>query len=418
MAFLDATAVRRQSSGGPNIGAIVKVAVFFVILIVSLVAVSEMVVSVDQNDIMVVQSLGGTLTWYTNGGYHCQCWGKVTKYHKRSQFWFSNRADQGKDKDESIIVRFNDGGHANLSGSVAWEMPLDAEHLNQLHMKYGSQEAVEQQLIRTVVEKSVYMTGPLMSSAESYAEKRNDLIQLIEDQISNGILKTQTIEMKQPDPITGEQKTVSVVKLVLNEKNLPVRQEESPLKTFGLKTYNLSLNNVKYDDRVEAQIQQQQQAKMQVQTAIANAKKAEQDAITAQKNGEAEVAKAKWEQEVIKAKAVTKAQQELAVAELETKAAAQYKQAQILKGEGDGAYKKAVMIANGALEQKLDAIVKINEQWANAFSRYQGDVTPKVVTGGNGAHGNSAVDFMNMMNVYATKQLALDMGMESGKGKK
>ena len=378
--------------------------------------IGEMFVAVDQNDILVVQSVGGNLSFYSNGGWHCQCFGKVKKYHKRTQFWFSNKGDQGKTVDESITVRFNDGGHANLSGSIAWEMPLDAEHLSLIQQKYGSQEAVEQQLVRTVVEKSVYMTGPLMSSAESYAEKRNDLIQLIEDQISGGVYQTQTIETKMPDPITGEQKTVSVVKLRQSEKGLPLRQEESPLKTFGIKTYNLSLNNVKYDDRVEAQIQVQQQAKMQVQTAIANAKKAEQDAITAQKNGEAEAAKAKWAQEVIKAQAVTEGQQKLAVAELEAKAAEQYKKAQILKGEGEGAYKHAVMQANGALEQKLAAYIEVQKAYAAALGQYKGNLTPSVVFGGTGGAGHNSVnDLVSLLTAKSAHDLGLDFGMQGQK---
>src|SRR5260370_5481166 len=331
-----------------------------IVVFIGIWGLSNMLVSVDQNDIMVIQNPAtGHLTWYTGGGAHLQWFGKVTKYHKRTQFWFSSSRPDQKDKDNSIVVRFNDGGHANLFGSIAWEMPLDEQHLNLIHQKYGSQEAVEQQLVRTIVEKCVYMTGTLMSSAESYAERRNDLIQLIEDQVQNGVLKTQTVETKQADAITGEQKTVRVVQLKNGRGGVFLRQEESPLRSFGIKTFNLSLNNVKYDDRVEAQIQQQQQAKMQVQTAIANAKMAEQAAITAQKNGEAKAAEAKWEQEVIKAKAVTEGQQKLAVAELDARAAAQYKQAEILRGEGEGAYKRAVMQADGALDKKLAAWIEI-----------------------------------------------------------
>lgn len=388
---------------------IAKLVLMGIVSLFVLVGIFQMVVSVDQNDIMVIQSpVSGNLTWYTQGGAHLQWFGKVTRYHKRTQFWFSSKNDQGQKTDESIVVRFNDGGHANLSGSIAWEMPLDEQHLNMIQQKYGSQEAVEQQLVRTVVEKCVYMTGPLMSSAESYAEKRNDLIQLIEDQIGNGVYQTQTVESKMPDPITGEQKTVSVVKLRQSDKGLPLRQEESPLKTFAIKTYNLSLNNVKYDDRVEAQIQTQQQAKMQVQTAIANAKKAEQDAITAQKNGEAEAAKAKWAQEVIKAQAVTEGQQKLAVAELEAKAAEQYKRAQILRGEGEGAYKRAVMVADGALDKKLAAWVDVNKAYAAAIGAYQGNITPTVVSGGSAAD-HSGMSFMDLLKVKAAKDLALDM---------
>jgi hypothetical protein len=386
-----------------------------VVALIALYFAANMIVSVDQNDIMVIQNpMSGHLTWYTTGGAHLQWFGKVTKYHKRTQFWFSNKSDQGDKTDQSILVRFNDGGHANLSGSLAWEMPLDEPHLTMIHQKYGSQGAVEQQLVRTIVEKCVYMTGPLMSSAESYAERRNDLIQLIEDQVQNGVLQTQTVETKQPDPITGEQKTVSVVQLKKGPEGTYLRQEESPLRSFGIKTYNLSLNNVKYDDKVEAQIQQQQQAKMQVQTAIANARMAEQAAITAQKNGEAQAATAKWEQEVIKARAVTEAQQKLAVAELDTKAAAQYKQAQILRGEGEGAYKRAVMQGDGALAQKLAAWIEVQKAYASALGQYQGNITPTIVSGGGNAANNSALNLMELLQMKAAKDLALDMSLPAG----
>jgi len=392
----------------------IKITLVSIVFIVGLWGFANMFVSVDQNDIMVVQNpVSGYLTWYTTGGAHLQWFGKVTKYHKRTQFWFSLKPDQGSKADQSIIVRFNDGGHANLSGSIAWEMPLDEQHLNLIHQKYGSQEAVEQQLVRTIVEKCVYMTGPLMSSAESYAERRNDLIQLIEDQVQNGVLQTQNIEQKQSDPITGEMKTVTVVQLKSGPGGAYLRQEESPLRSFGIKTFNLSLNNVKYDDRVESQIQQQQQAKMQVQTAIANAKMAEQAAITAAKNGEAEAAKAKWEQEVIKARAVTEGQQKLAVAQLDTQSAEQYKKAQILRGEGDGAYKKAVMQSDGALDKKIAAWIEVQKAYADALGKYQGNITPTIVSGSDGKN-SSALGFMELLQMKAAKDLALDISLPSG----
>jgi hypothetical protein len=63
-------------------------------------------------------------------------------------------------------VRFNDGGHATMKGSVQFEMPLDVQHLNEIQYKFGSEDAIKTQLIQTVVNKSVYMSGPLMSSRE------------------------------------------------------------------------------------------------------------------------------------------------------------------------------------------------------------------------------------------------------------
>ncbi len=389
-----------------------SVAVLAIVLfITSFMAFEHM----NAGEIMVVQSpVKGTLTWHTSAGIKWQGFGTVTKYKKRTQFWFSAKGDQGASDDQSIKVRFNDKGHANLSGSVSWEMPLDETHLTLIHTNYGSQGAVEQQLIRTVVEKVVYMTGPLMSSQESAAERRNELLQFIEDQITSGIYKTQTVQEKQPDPITGQLKTVSVVKLVMDGTNI-ARSDVSPLKTFGILTFNPSLNEIKYDPVVEAQIVEQQKATMAVTTSAANAKKAEQDAITAGKNGEAEAAKAKWEQEVIKARVVVEAQQRLDIATLDAKAAEQTKRKLILEGEGEAQKRQLVMNADGALDKKLAAYVETNKLYADAIKGYQGNWVPGVVMGGQGGGqstaGSGAMTLMELLSIKAARDLGLDMSV-------
>ena len=144
---------------------IVRYGIMAFVLVVGFIMSFSIVENNNADEIMVIQApFSGTLSWYTDAGMKMQLFGKVTVYNKRSQFWFSDKDDQGAELDQSIKVRFNDGGHGNISGSIAWEMPTDVEHLTMIHTKYGSQKAVEQQLVRTVVEKSVYMTGPLMSS--------------------------------------------------------------------------------------------------------------------------------------------------------------------------------------------------------------------------------------------------------------
>jgi hypothetical protein len=110
-----------------------------------------------------------------------QWWGSVTKYPIRSQFSFSSAKDQGDPIDQSVVLRFNDGGHANVSGVVSWEMPIDHEQLIKIHRKFGSAVAIEQQIIRPTIESAAYTSGPLMSSTESAAEKRNMLLQYMQD---------------------------------------------------------------------------------------------------------------------------------------------------------------------------------------------------------------------------------------------
>jgi regulator of protease activity HflC (stomatin/prohibitin superfamily) len=335
---------------------------FAAILVILVVALSGSVMEhLDADELMVVQSpISGTLTWYTDQGMKGQWFGKVTKYPKRFQYWFSADKTEGNPDDQSINARFNDNGHGKISGSISILLPLDEKNLNLIHKAYGSSDAMKTQLVRPIIEKAVYMTGPLMSSRESASEKRNYLIQYIEDQIQNGVYQTYTEDVKQPDPITGEMKTVSVVKLRVDANNQYLRQDKSPLNDFGVKTYNLSIKGITYEAQVEAQMQQQQVSIMQVQTAIAKAKQAEQDAITAQKNGEAEAAKAKWDQEVIKAKEVTAAQQRLEVATKDALAAEQTKRKNVLEGEGEASKRSLIMNADGGLDKKIEALSLIH----------------------------------------------------------
>ena len=367
--------------------------------------------NLDAKDIMVIQApFTGTLTVHTDPGVKWQGFGTVTKYRRRSQYWFSAKPDQGGQTDQSIKVRFNDGGHATISGSIAWEMPTDYAHAIAVHKKYGSHEAIEQQLVRTVVEKSVYMTGPLMSSKESYAERRNDLLRYIEDQIQGGVYQTRTETSKDQDPITGQMRTVSIVRMLSDDHGGILRQDKSPFEDFGIRTFNPSINQIEYDKTVESQIAAQQRAIMEVQTAAAEAKKAEQRVITVAKEGEAKAAEAKWEQERVKAQQVTEAEQRLAVAELDRKTADQRRQEQILLGEGEASRKRLVMQANGALEEKLRAYIEVNKLYADAWKGYSGNLVPSVILGqGTNATAGSGV---NQMLELLTTKTAMDLGLD------
>ena len=373
-------------------------------LVLFLVLSGMLFENVDAKSIVCIQSaVSGKLVWYTTPGVKWQGFGKVTTYDKLSTYAFK------------VQIRFNDGGHGTMVGSLNYELPYDIDHLTQLHIKYGSQEAIQKQLIETVTDKCVYMTGPLMSSKESYAEKRTSLIRFVEDQIINGVYKTTQEEVRSKDPMTGADKTVTIVKIVTNNTGF-ARQEDPVLSTYGLKVTNFAVSGLPYDEAIEAQIKQQQDLIMRVQTAIASAKEAEQRSITVAKEGEANAAKAKWEQEVLKAKAVTQAQQEVEVAQLDAKAASSEKQANILRGEGEAERKRLFMKADGALDKKLDAYIKVNEMWAGAVKGYTGNWQSTIQMGSNGGKaGGAATDLVNLLTAKTANDLGLSMGVQGKK---
>jgi regulator of protease activity HflC (stomatin/prohibitin superfamily) len=423
-----------------NNRSIVGLIILVIIAVAALFTMSSAFYHQDANQIAVVQgAVDGKLTVSTEPGLHQRWYGKVTFYPRRGQIDFDNLADN-KENDgvlhiPKLGIRFNDGAEAAISGSLAWEMPINHDQIITLHKTYGSASAIENQIIVKNIGKAVYMTGPLMSSAESYATRRNDLLSLVYDQVEHGAYKTESRDIRALDPLTGQEKTVRVVNIALDSRGLPMREDTSLISMLGLHTFNLTLDGIQYPVTVEQQIQNQQQSLMAVQTAIAKAKTAEQDALTIEQQGKATAAAAKWEQETVKAKEVTIAEKNLQVAqlsaqaqltnsvilaqmkvleaELAAKAAAATKAAAILLGEGEAQAAQLKMQANGALEQKLATYERVQAKYAEAISNYKGNWVPSTVFGGTStgtsSAGNGASQFIELLTAKAARDLSLDL---------
>lgn len=379
-------------------GLIVKIVAGVAILLAGIWIVSSSITTVQADEIVVKQDvIGGQLHIWDTPGVHFQNFGTVTRYKRSAQLWFSAKKDEGTETDDSIKVRFNDGGHGNISGSLRYTLPTDPNKMIVLHQTYHSMAAIDHELVRQVVNKGVYMSGPLMSSRESYAERRADLINYITDQIVFGVYRTEHDQVKTIDPLTAQEKIVDVVRpKVGTGPNGIEREEESPIQKFGMSASNITINGIDYDPVVEAQIKQQQEAIMAVQQAIVNSKKAEQDTLTVEQQGKAEAAKAKWAQEVEKATAVTSAEKDKEVAvtqatkdrdvaalSLETaKLAAQQT---VTEAKADADSKRLAMQANNYVLEKLGVYKEVQIAWANAYGNQR--QTPDTVVGSGGAGG-------------------------------
>ena len=393
----------------------VRVAGGLVALVIVAWVFSGTMITIQADEIVIKQDLvGGQLHVWDTPGPHAVLWGTVTRYKRSAQLCVSAKEDEGKKTDDSIKVRFNDGGHGNISGSLRYTLPTEQSKMVTLHQTYHSMEAIDHELVRQVVNKGVFMSGPLMSSRESYAEKRADLINYITDQIQFGVYRTEHDQVKTNDPLTGQEKVVDIVRPKQNDHfpNGIEREEESPIQRFGMRASNITINGIDYDPVVEAQIKQQQEAIMAVQQAIVNARKAEQDALTVEQQGKAAAAKAKWDQEVEKATAVTSAEKDKAVAvtqaekdkdvaALALETAKLNAQQTVTSAKADADAKKLAVQANNNLQERIDAYVKVMEAWATAYGNQR--QTPDIQLGGGGAGGTAAA--MDFLAVKAARDL-------------
>ncbi|MGI1679439.1 MAG: hypothetical protein K6L75_11940 [Cellvibrionaceae bacterium] len=379
----------------------------------------------------VVQYPTGTLYVKFSPGIFPQWFGTATIYNDVITFDYDKtESDVGSSLSQmGISVRYQDGGTGTVYGKARFSLPGDEDTMLHLHKAFRSNQGVSQKLIKSVTEEGMNLTAGLMSSEEAYAEKRSIFTQWASQQISDGKFQTQLERISTTDESTGKAVTKNVPVISYGSNGLPIHID-SDLADYGITVNGFQITDWDFEPKTLQQIATKREATMAIITAIANAERAKQDAITSEEQGKANVMTAKYQKEVEKEKDVVDAQRQKEVAviaaersvevarqqklEAEQKklAAVEYKQEQILRGEGDGAYKRLVIEADGALAQKLATYERVMERYAQAIEKQKW--VPEVQMGGSDSSngGSNAMTLIEMMSVKAAKDLALDMSVK------
>ena len=378
----------------------------------------------------VVQYPTGTLYVKFSPGIYPQWFGTTEIYNDVITFDY-DKVDAEVDSSINqigISVRYQDGGTGTVYGKARFSLPSDEDTMLHLHKAFRSNRGVSQKLIKSVTEEGMNLTAGLMSSEEAYAEKRSIYTQWASQQISQGKFQTRLEKVRTLDEGTGKTVTKNIPVISYGDNGLPIHLN-SDLADYGIDVNGFQITDWDFEPKTLQQIATKREATMAIITAIANAERAKQDAITSEEQGKANVMTAKYEKEVVKEQAVVDAEREKQVAviaaeksvevarqqklEAEQKklAAVEYKEEQILRGEGDGAYKRLVIEADGALAQKLATYERVMGRFASAVEKQKW--VPEVQMGGDaGSGGANAMTLIELMGVKAAKDLALDMSIK------
>jgi hypothetical protein len=320
-----------------------------------------------------------------------QLWGTVHEYSKTTQVEFTGVEKNedgyvGSGSNPGAAVTFNDRGRGYIIGSLRVVLPTDFKSMSKIQQDFGSEEALINTLIKPTLYKVVTSCGPLMSSLESVSETRTDLIQYITDQLNSGVYKTKITKIKTTNELTGDTETVAKADIMLDRNGNYLRQENSPFKQYGVTCNLVSITDIKYDKATQQQIDAQKAANLAVVTAKTKSLEAIQKTVLVTEQGKQAAEEAKWEQEKIKAKEVTKAQQEFEVAKLEAEKAEQVARKVKAEGEAKAAANRALVSAGATPEQllqmKKETMIGIAHELANSNTEW----VPKImVNGGNGS---------------------------------
>jgi hypothetical protein len=381
----------------------------------------------DAGERTVIQYPWGALVVKFTPGIYVKFFGSTEVYRDVITYDFDKSTARGEASLDypGINVRYQDGGTGKVFGKARFALPNEEATMIRLHKDFRSNEAVAYKLIKTLVEESMNLTAGLMTSEESYAEKRSIFTQWAEEQIASGKFYTILETIEEKHEATNESVMRKVPVIQYGEDKLP-KHHNSDFKAYGITVSGFQITDWDFEQKTLEQISRKREATMGIITAKADAERARQEALTAEEQGKKNVMVDKYAKEQEKVQAVVDAEKEKEVAvtratqgvlvaeqgklEAEQKrlAAVSYKQEQILLGEGDGEYKRLVMSADGALTAKLEAWQAVHIRYAEAIEKQKW--VPEIQMGVSSQNGGSAAsDLIEMLKAKTAKELNLDL---------
>ena len=111
----------------------------------------------------------GTISIHDEPGMYGKFFGIITTYQISDMNYFSKSDLEGGSGEaaDTIKVRFNDGGTADISGSIKFRLSLKEENQLLLHEDFKSYDKIQSDLIRQIITEARMQTATLMKAEES-----------------------------------------------------------------------------------------------------------------------------------------------------------------------------------------------------------------------------------------------------------
>lgn len=327
----------------------------------------------------------GAMTVKSTPGMYWQGFGDITTYQISDMYYFS---DQDGDGDESglaapIQVAFNDGGRANISGSIKFRLSgIEADQIL-LHNDFKRYENVKHDLIRQVVQEALNKTAATMKAEESYSSRLAEFTTLAEDQIKVGVYETISEQVKEKDA-DGNELNETIVRVKTDKNGAKVINKKSALLRYNVEVINFVIKRFDFDEKTQAIIVKKKEAEQERIVAKAKAERAKQDAITASEEGKAKVAQAEAEALVEKKTAVINAEREKEVAAQQRLQAEEIAKAAIVKGRAEAETNKLKVQAGLTPQERAEYQMKTAIGVAEKLSQVQFPGTMVIGGGNNG----------------------------------
>ena len=361
-----------------------------------------------------VRTITGQEKMVSDTGYNSYLFGRVNAWKNAK----SVQAVHGGSGD----VRAEDEGQATMSASLSaqslvfldqvdaqvtatarFELPSDQDSFLKMARSYRTPENLLRTELIPAFQETLGATAALMSAEDYFQGGKTEFNNEFQRQMENGIYIVRRVEetVTVDEPAQGsanaslgtdqkqygdQSKTIFIVKKILDDTGQPQRKEQS-FRKFGVSVTSARVTDVDPNEEFKKRMRLRQQAAADRSIASEQRNQEEEQRLLAIAKGEREVAQRQAQAKVKQIEQTTNAETEkqltiTAAQKLKEQAQIDRERATILleKAEIDAqavkvaadaeAYAKAAVLeADNALAQKLDAEINIQKVWADAYAK-------------------------------------------------
>lgn len=397
-----------------------------------------------------IQTIFGSEDAKLDTGWYFAGWGITTEYPQYITVAHSDSEDvQGTSVNAPYQIRMADNWNGTVTQTTRFELPSDRESFIKMHNTFRGADSLVTRALRPAVLASLDSVANLFSMEEYYAGGKRDQFkteyrdaitqgrarvrQVTAERIGGGVVDgnaaSSDLDFVQDNSVQENVNTRRIVMEKITDASGQVIRERHDFMIHGITVSQAILENLDPDDRFEAQIQARKDAASRRIVAQEERREQEEQRLLAIQRGQTDIAKRQAEAQVEQIERTTNAETEKQLALIEASrqkeeaaiardtAAINLERARIdaeavtVAADAEAYAKEAILLADGALAQKLEAWVKAQQVWADAASKI--NVPATVIAGGaEGTQAGSALgtvdQFMQMMMVKTARDLQVD----------
>lgn len=359
----------------------------------------------------LIQYPSGKQVCYTDPGYHLKFFGDVVEMQKYIPVQIKKQ------------VRFNDSVTADVDVAVRFELSKDSQECLETIVSFRSEEKLKKQTLIPLTEAAIRNSARLLSAQEYVSGNGGKMEQAFQDQLQKGlyILERQRIIVSSEDrkeevgsksiETDREKKIRYQINIKTGKDGIPLRTSRSTDK-YGIAVSQAEVSSVNPSSAFKDKLKNQmaESARGALERERTKSLQFEKEREEAQGDLDKVKRQLDAEKRQIESLVASEAKEKEAANRykaviIQEKVAKKEANIKKLRADAEAYAKKKIMLADGALEKRLDAYVKSVEAMAKALTNKR--LVPEIYMGGSGKGVPSATQLIDLMTAKFAKDLGI-----------